>query len=158
MTGSAVTAATFAAALGAGLMAGLFFAFSAAVMPALARIAPACGAAAMQSVNRAILNPVFFLAFFGTAALSLALAAAAFFAPYPGSGYALAGSLAYLAGCIGVTVARNVPLNVRLDAADPSSAEGARLWSVYLAVWTKWNHLRAVACLAASALFILALR
>ena len=42
------------AALGSRLMAGLFFAFSISVMGGLARIQPAEGIAAMQSINRAI--------------------------------------------------------------------------------------------------------
>ena len=65
---------TLVAALGCGLMAGLFFAFSVSVMKALARLSSAEGIAAMQSINVAIINPVFVAAFFGTAA---ALAAAA---------------------------------------------------------------------------------
>jgi uncharacterized membrane protein len=56
------------AALGCGLMAGLFFAFSVSVMRALARLPSAEGIAAMQSINVAIINPVFLAAFFGTAA------------------------------------------------------------------------------------------
>jgi hypothetical protein len=45
---------TLAAALGCGLMAGLFFAFSVAVMKALARLPSAEGIDAMQSINVAI--------------------------------------------------------------------------------------------------------
>jgi uncharacterized membrane protein len=61
-------ALSLAAALGCGLMAGLFFAFSVAVMKALARLPSAEGIGAMQSINVAIINPVFLAAFFGTAA------------------------------------------------------------------------------------------
>ena len=61
-------ALTLVAALGCGLMAGLFFAFSVSVMKALARLPSAEGIAAMQSINVAIINPVFLAAFFGTAA------------------------------------------------------------------------------------------
>ena len=68
---------TFLSALGAALVAGIFFAFSAFVMRAPGRLPPAGGIAAMQSINVAVLNPVFFAAFFGTAVLSLALAVAA---------------------------------------------------------------------------------
>ncbi|HZD26142.1 MAG TPA: hypothetical protein VE631_07765 [Alphaproteobacteria bacterium] len=68
---------TILAALGSGLNAGLFFAFSAFVMKALAGLPPAGGIAAMQAINVAVLNRVFFAVFFGTAALSLALLAAA---------------------------------------------------------------------------------
>ena len=59
----------FAAALGCGLMAGFFFAFSTAVMGGLARRPAAEAMAAMQSINLVVLNPVFRTAFFGTAAV-----------------------------------------------------------------------------------------
>jgi uncharacterized membrane protein len=59
---------TFMGVLGCGLMAGLFFAFSVSVMKALARLPSGAGMAAMQSINVAIINPVFLAAFFGTAA------------------------------------------------------------------------------------------
>jgi uncharacterized membrane protein len=54
-------------ALGCGLMAGAFFAFSAFVMNALARLPPAQGIAAMRSINVAAITPAFTGALFGTA-------------------------------------------------------------------------------------------
>jgi uncharacterized membrane protein len=60
-------------AVGSGLMAGLFFAFSTSVMPGLRRLPPADGAAAMQQMNRTILNPLFGVVFGGTALLCLLL-------------------------------------------------------------------------------------
>jgi uncharacterized membrane protein len=50
MSGS-LTALTFVAALGAALNGGVFFAFSTFVMSGLARLRPADGIAAMQSIN-----------------------------------------------------------------------------------------------------------
>lgn len=150
---------TFLSALGCGLVAGLFFAFSAFVMSALARLPAEQGIAAMQSINVAVLNPVFFAVFFGTAAGCLVLAIAALFRWGDAAAiYLLAGSLLYLLGSILVTMARNVPLNRALAAVAPNSSEGARLWTRYVAEWTAWNHLRTVASLAALACFILALR
>jgi uncharacterized membrane protein len=64
---SLLFALTFLAALGAGLIGGLFFAFSSFVMTALHRLPSATGISAMQSINVAVLNPLFFAAFFGTA-------------------------------------------------------------------------------------------
>lgn len=151
-------ALTFLSALGAGLVAGIFFAFSAFIMNALGRLPPAGGISAMQSINVAVLNPVFFAAFFGTAAASLALAIAALVgwsdarAPY-----LLAGSLLYLVGTILVTIVFNVPLNNRLASLTPASAEGAAMWMRYLSPWTAWNHVRTAASLAAAASFIMAL-
>ena len=75
------------------LVSGIFFAFSVVVMRALARVAPASGIASMQTINVVVLNPWFFAAFFGTAAVSLVLAVgAAVQGPQPGSAYLLAGS------------------------------------------------------------------
>jgi uncharacterized membrane protein len=155
---SLVPALTIVAALGAGLVAGIFFAFSAFVMIALGQLPSEGGIAAMQSFNVAVLNPVFFLAFFGTAAVSLLLAIAALFDVQTGALYLLAGALLYLIGTIFVTIAFNVPLNNRLASVNAKSAEGAKVWSNYLSAWTTWNHVRTAASLAAAAAFILALR
>ena len=54
---------TLISAVGAGLLAGFFFAFSTCVMKALARLPPAQGIAAMQSINVTVINPVFMMAF-----------------------------------------------------------------------------------------------
>lgn len=61
-------ALTLFGALGCGLVAGIFFAFSAFVMKALSRLPPGEGIAAMQSINVAVLNSWFMTAFLGTAA------------------------------------------------------------------------------------------
>ena len=149
---------TLLAALGSGLIAGVFFAFSAFVMTALDRLPPAQGIAAMQSINVAVINPWFFAAFFGTAAACAVLAIAALFRwGEPGSFWLLAGSLLYLAGSLLVTMLLNVPLNDALAAAEPGNAEAAGLWTRYLVEWTAWNHVRTAASLAAAAGFILAL-
>ena len=71
--GSLLPILTFLAALGSGLMAGFFFAFSATVMWALERQPPAAGISAMQAINVVVLNPLFLGTFFGTAILSLVL-------------------------------------------------------------------------------------
>jgi uncharacterized membrane protein len=54
-----------------------------------------------------------------------------------------------------VTLIFNVPLNNRLAAVNPDSAEGKAVWAHYLRVWTVWNHVRTVAPLAAMGCFIL---
>jgi uncharacterized membrane protein len=155
--GSLLPTLTFLAALGSGLMAGFFFAFSACVMWALGRIQPASGIAAMQAINVVVLNPLFLGVFFGTAILSLVLDIVALVRwSEPGSGYLVAGSLLYFVGTFLVTMIFNVPLNNGLAAVNPDSAEGKAVWAQYLSVWTAWNHVRTAASLAAAALFILA--
>jgi len=150
-------ALTILAALGAGLVAGIFFAFSSFIMGALGRLPPQGGIAAMQSINVVVLNPLFFLVFFGTAALALVLAIAALLGwSQSGASWLFAGALLYLVGTIFVTIAFNVPLNNKLASVKPSSTEGASVWARYLSAWTSWNHLRTAAAFAAAACFIMA--
>ncbi len=145
-------------ALGCGLTAGVLFAFSSFIMNGLARLPPAQGIAAMQSINITVVNPSFFTVFFGTALICLYLAIRSLLRwGQPGASLMLAGSLLYLLGTIVVTIAFNVPLNDALAAVKPESAEGATLWAAYLARWTAWNHVRTLAALAAAASFITAL-
>ncbi len=68
-------AATLVTALGCGLVAGVFFAFSTFVMAALRRLKPEEGIAAMQSINIRVVTPFFMTALFGTAAACLGLIA-----------------------------------------------------------------------------------
>ncbi|WP_040577196.1 anthrone oxygenase family protein [Methylopila sp. M107] len=146
----------FLAALCAGLMGGFFYAFSGLVMPALGRRPAAEAIGAMQAINVVVLNPLFFVLFFGPAALGLALAVSAPFALPPGEALiALAASVIYAIGSIGVTIARNVPLNDTLAAITPEGSASAAVWRDYLRDWTFWNHVRAIACLVASAGFLL---
>jgi uncharacterized membrane protein len=146
------------AALGCGLVAGVFFAFSTFVMPALTRLQPSQGIAAMQSMIITAINPLFMLAIFGTAVACGWLAISSLLKwQQPGSVYWLVGSLLYLVGAVLVTGMFNVPLNDALAIVDPDSPDGVKLWSNYLTHWTNWNHVRTVAALAAAALFTLAL-
>lgn len=151
--------ATFAAAVGSGLVAGIFYAFSSFVMGALGRVPPAHGIGAMQSINVVVINRSFMLAFFGTAILCLALLVAAYLRWNDGSGkLLLLGSLLYLVGTIGVTMVFNVPLNNALAATQAGTPEAATFWAHYLERWTMWNTVRTVAPTAAMILFIVALR
>ena len=75
----------------------------------------------------------------------------------PGSGYLLLGSLLFLNGPFGVTLMKNLPLNNRLAAVKPKSAEGASFWTEFRATWGLWNHVRWIGSLAAAASFIWAL-
>jgi len=145
-------------ALGCGLIAGVFFAFSTFVMSALARLQPSQGIAAMQSINITVINPWFMTVLFGTAAACIVLAVSSLLRWHqPGAAYLLIGSLLYLVGTVGVTIVFNVPLNEALATVEPGSTDGVNLWASYLANWTNWNHVRAAAALAAAASFTIAL-
>ena len=152
-----LVALTVITALGCGLNAGVFFAFSAFVMHALRRLPPAQGIAAMQSINVTAVTPAFMTALFGSAVACVPLIIAGIstwdesFGPYLAAGGGL-----YLAGTIAPTIAYHVPRNDALARVDPESSEGASYWARYLAEWTRWNHLRGGAALAAAALLTVA--
>lgn len=147
------------AVLGCGLIAGVFFAFSTFVMPALAKLEPAQGIAAMQFINIKAINPWFMTVLFSTAVLCLFLAIFSLLKfHHPTSIYLLIGSLLYIVGTVGITIVFNVPLNDALAKVAPNSIEGSELWAKYLINWTLWNHIRTVAALISTALFAIALR
>jgi uncharacterized membrane protein len=148
----------FVTALGCGLVAGVFFAFSTFVMKALAQLPSAQGIAAMQSINVVVINPWFMAAFLGTALACTVLGVASLFMWHrPGAAYLLVGCLLYVIGSFVVTMLFNVPRNDALAAVDPASADGANLWAAYVTGWTAWNHVRTAAALAATALLTAAI-
>src|SRR6218665_2684394 len=115
---------TLAAALGCGLVAGVFFAFSVFIMRALALLPPAQGIAAMQSINIVVINPLFLGVFLGTAIVCAGLAIASLLDwSRLGSGWLLAGAVLYIVGTLFVTMTCNVPRNNLLAAIDPASAQ-----------------------------------
>jgi uncharacterized membrane protein len=150
---------TLGTALGCGLCAGVFFAFSAFVMPALGRLPAGQGIAAMQSINKLAVTPAFMTALFGSALACAGLAAWGVVAwgerPAP---WLLTGGVLFLVGTIAVTIVANVPLNDALAATRPDGAGAADRWCRYRGRWTGWNHLRAAAALAATGLLIVALQ
>jgi len=147
-----------AAAVGCGLVGGLFFAFSSFVMRAFDRLPAPQAIAAMQSINVTVLNPLFFLVFFGTMIIALALAlVAAFDWSNPASPFIVSGATTYLLGCIVVTIRFNVPLNNVLAGIRPSDDGSDEVWIQYRRPWTRWNHVRTVASLVSSAAFGIAL-
>lgn len=145
------TAAVIATALGAALIGGVFFAFSSFVMPALAKLAPPQGIAAMQSINVVVINRSFLGAFFGTGVLSVVLAViGAVGSPAPQPLALLVGGALYLGGTLLVTILGNVPLNDRLAAVTADDEAAVPVWQDYCRRWTRLNTLRAAAAMLAA--------
>lgn len=144
--------------LGCALMSGLFFAFSIAVMRALAQLKASDGIAAMQAINVAIVNPLFLLVFLGTATGCVATILLGVFRAGQISWTAVAGAAVYLAGGLLVTALFNIPRNNALAALVPNDPASAAYWSRYLVEWTNWNHARCSAALIATGLLMLGLR
>jgi uncharacterized membrane protein len=151
-----VTALTIATAVGCALNGGVFFGFSSFVMPALARLRPPEGVAAMQSINVMAPTPAFMTALFGTGALCVAVIVAGLAGLDESyGGWLVAGGALYLAGAIVTTMLYHVPRNNALAVVDPATPEAARLWESYLREWTRANHARAAAGIAAAALLVI---
>jgi len=148
---------TWATALGSALMAGVFFAFSSFVMPALGQLPAAQGILAMQAINRTALQKPFLLTFVATGLVCFVLAvlSVASWADVRAR-YRFAACLCFLVGTFLVTRAANVPRNEAIAALDPNSAQAAAQWASYLSEWTAWNHVRTVAALVALVLAMLA--
>ncbi len=150
---------TWFALLSAGIMAGVYFTFSVFVMRSLAELGEEPGARAMQSINRVIVRsaflPLFFLSTLACAAL-VVLGALGMIGGTAAPKIMVGGAI-YVIGMFVVTVVGNVPLNNRLEAADPSSEAGKAIWREYLTRWTQLNHIRTLSCMVAMALLVMGL-
>jgi uncharacterized membrane protein len=157
MSGGFLAALTLLAALGSGLVGGVFLAFSGFVMKALGRLRPAHGIAAMQSINVVAVTPPLMIPLFGTALACIPLVVSSLFAwREPVAMLRLVGGGCYLVGAVLVTLVRNVPMNDALATVDPDSTDGAAQWARYVPGWSAWNTVRMVAAIVAATVLSLA--
>lgn len=129
----------------AALMGGLFYAYSCSVNPGLAQLPDAQYLAAMQSINRAIQNPVFFLGFMGTLIL-LPISTFLYFSRPASLRFKLllGSTLVYAIGVFGVTMLGNVPLNEALDVFDLKTASLEDIAAQRARFEIPWNQLNLV--------------
>lgn len=140
------------------LIAGLFYAYSFSVNPGLHQLSDLAYLTAMQSINRAILNPGFFLSFGGTLVL-LPISTWMHYSPSPSIRFwlLLLASVLYALGVFGVTVSGNVPLNEALDAVSLEQATPDKL-AVYRSAFEQpWNRLHNIRTVASITTLILVL-
>jgi uncharacterized membrane protein len=145
-----------AALIAAGLQAGTYYVWACGVMPGLARADDRTFVNTLNSVNQAIVNPVFMATFLGTPVLAAAALATSTPATRPWTIAALIAAL----GTVAITAAGNVPLNNALGAATASpDANLAAARSAFETVWVRWNVVRTITATAAlAALGLAALR
>ena len=139
-----------------GLSAGLFFAWSLSVIPGTLKISDSSYLEVMQSINRAILNPAFFLIFFGSMVLLGVGSIYQFHFSKPAFWLMLASSATYLIGTLAVTGLGNVPLNDQLEALSLSELSTAKLQEFRTYYESRWNRLHQIRTLSAIAAFVLA--
>ena len=144
--------AKLAASVGAGVSGGALFAFSSFVMPALRRSPDAVGLRAMQAINAAAPRPSFMIPLFGTGVLG---AGVALIGTGRGDGPIVLPAAVLYAAALAITIGYHVPRNDALARLDPAAPAARDPWRRYLAEWTRANHVRTAAALAAAALFAL---
>ena len=145
------TISLYAALVTTGLMAGVYLAFSIAVLPGIARSDDNTFVTSMRGMNAAILNPVFGLVFGGP--LVFGIVAIATQLPDGDSISSTAAALSLYVATLVITGVVNVPLNNRLDSTEPP--EEAR--ALFEKTWVRWNVVRTVLCTLSFAEFALAL-
>jgi uncharacterized membrane protein len=142
-----------AAVIAMGLLAGLFYDWSIAVMPGLTAADDRTLVDAMQQIDDAIQNPLFFLTFLGAPALAaVALVQARRSGSAKTARWIVAGLALYTVTVV-VTFAVHIPLNDDLkNAGDPARIENlAAIRDDFVTPWVAWNIVRTVASTAAFA-------
>ncbi|VWX57919.1 anthrone oxygenase family protein [Sphingorhabdus sp. 109] len=150
-----ITATLWFAALSVGIMAGVYFAFSAFVMQSLDATGRATGMVAMQAINRIIVRSLFLPLFFASSLACLLLVVFGVMQwGTPGAGPMVVGGALYVIGMLVVTAAANVPLNNALETTDAAGPDAEAVWRRYMQRWLPWNHVRTVSCTVSLALLI----
>lgn len=131
-----------------GAIFGFFFAWVCSTMWGLDAANPVVAVAAMQAMNEAVRNAVFFPAFFLTPVVGALTAYVAWRGGYrTACGAFLAASLVYAVGAFLPTATVNVPMNEALAAQGPveSVERAAEIWAAYSPDWQWWNTARTLA-------------
>jgi uncharacterized membrane protein len=143
-----------------GLMAGLFYAWSISVTPGLAKINDISYLQAFQSMNRAILNPLFFVFFFGLVLLLPLLSYLSFQTSIGNQfWYVLAATILYFIGIMGVTIGGNIPLNNALEALQIESMTPEQMdvfRKGFESKWNRLNHIRTISSILTFLLLVIA--
>lgn len=150
---------TFLTLLLTGIMAGIYFTWTNAVMAGLDRLKPAESIVAFRALDAAILNKVF-MTFFVLPTIT-ALVSAVLWLLDGQTGAAVALFVAtgvYLSGQVS-TATVNVPMNKVLGEVDipDDPAAATKLWTEFSGKWKRWNTFRSLVSLAGLALTGLAL-
>jgi uncharacterized membrane protein len=143
------------------LIGGLFYAFSCAVNPGLAKLSDERYLAAMQSINKEIQNLLFLTSFMGTLLLLPLSAWLQFRVGITGSFWLLlAATFVYTSCVFGLTMFGNVPLNQALDRFNLSSASAKEMAvqrERFEIPWNRFHRIRTIASVLTVILVIAAL-
>lgn len=149
---------TVIAAIGAGLSAGVYLAFSTFVMPGLRKQSPSSAISAMNSINKAApSSPLLMLMLFGTGIVSVLVMIAGIHRHDAATVWQIAGAVLYLLSVL-ILVGYHVPHNNQLMKVDPNSPGAGATWSHFYSAWMAWNHARTLTAFGGATSLVLALR
>ncbi|WP_343670584.1 DUF1772 domain-containing protein [Chitinophaga sp.] len=134
-----------------GLTAGIFYCWSISVTRGLALLPDKEYILAFQKLNRAILNPLFFICFFSPLVLLPICLWREFTITL------LLATLFYYIGVMGVTIVGNIPLNNMLEAFPVQGANIEEMRQIRAQFEPKWNTLNHIRTLCSLVSFILSL-
>ena len=146
----------FASCLLVGLSAGFFYAWSVSVIPGTRKVVDSTYLETMQKINRAILNPGFFIIFF-ISLLALVVDTILHFESKLTFQLLLTSTIIYGLGTIGVTMMGNVPLNNQLDVLNLEKLSSVQLHEFRMHYELKWNRLHTIRTMAAVLAFTLSI-
>ena len=144
--------------IASALVSGVFLAFSEFVMRSLHKAERPAGIEAMQIINREVFKTLFMVLLIGMAFISIAMIwIGLVYWQGISSNWMIAGSATYLLITFVVTLAGNVPLNVKLDGLAYTDQQTAAYWSrTFYGRWTVFNHIRTLGSAVASICYLMA--
>jgi len=150
------TAVFFITVLLNALSTGFFFAWSVSVILGTKKVGHVTYLETMQNINREILNPVFFIVFFGSL-IALVISTYLQFNNKTVFVLVLASTIIYLIGTFGVTAFGNVPLNNELEALNITKLNLMELNNFRIYYESAWNHYHGIRTISSMVSFILLL-
>ena len=134
-----------------GLLAGFFYSYAASVMPGLHGAADETVVDAMQNINRATENPVFFATFMGAPALAVWAYVRKRGRGAPRIAPSILGGTILMGICLFLTAVVNIPLNDELERAGnvATIADVGAVRDDFWTPWVVWNIVRTVAIVGA---------
>lgn len=138
-----------------GLSAGLCFTWSNAITPGIGRLEDLGYLQSFQQMNRTILNPVFFIVFFGPFFLNLITIYLFKSSSNTMLVLLITGAAFYFFGLILITIFGNVPLNEMLDKTDLSMASIDELKQLREKFEVRWNRLHSIRTVTSVISFLL---
>ncbi len=130
-----------------GISAGLCFTWLNAVTPGIGRLETSAYLQAFQQMNRAIINPLFILVFFGPFILNIANIYVFRNASKTLLYLLIIAAALYFLGVILVTILGNIPLNEMIEKIDFSNISESKIENYrkrFEVKWNRWHLIRTV--------------